>query len=79
LDGKDTTDKAIKQQIDKIKEDIDQNFVSKFEIAAQNVIQYIMQSRHTDVITKLRQLLLDLLITGYTFFRVKESSGGNNI
>mgnify|MGYP003446338713 FL=1 len=38
-----------------------------------------MQSRHTDVITKLRQLLLDLLITGYTFFRVKESSGGNNI
>ena len=79
IDGKDTTDKAIKQQIDKIKEDIDQNFISKFEIAAQNVIQYIMQSRQTDVITKLRQLLLDLLITGYTFFRVKESSGGNNI
>lgn len=79
LDGKDTTDKAIKQQIDKIKEDIDQNFISKYEIAAQNVIQYVMQSRHTDVITKLRQLLLDLLITGYTFFRVKESSGGNNI
>ena len=79
LDGKDTTDKAIKQQIDKIKEDIDQNFISKYEIAAQNVIQYIMQSRQTDMITKLRQLLLDLLITGYTFFRVKESSGGNNI
>jgi hypothetical protein len=79
LDGKDTTDKAIKQQIDKIKEDIDQNFISKFEIAAQNVIQYIMQSRHTDVMTKLRQLLLDLLITGYTFFKVKESSSGANI
>ncbi len=79
LDGKDTTDKAIKQQIDKIKENIDQSFISKFEIAAQNVIQYVMQSRQTDMITKLRQLLLDLLITGYTFFRVKESIGGNNI
>lgn len=79
IDGKDTTDKAIKQQIDKIKEDIDQNFISKYEIAAQNVVQYIMQSRQTDMITKLRQLLLDLLITGYTFFRAKESSGGNNI
>ena len=79
IDGKDTTDKAIKQQIDKIKEDIDQNFISKFEVAAQNVIQYIMQSRQTDMITKLRQLLLDLLITGYTFFRVKESSAGTNI
>ena len=79
LDGKDTTDKAIKQQIDKIKEDIDQSFISKFEIAAQNVIQYVMQSRHTDMITKLRQLLLDLLITGYTFFRIKESSSKTNI
>ena len=79
MDNKDTTDKAIKQQIDKIKEDIDKNFISKFEIAAQNVIQYIMQSRQTDVITKLRQLLLDLLITGYTFFKVKESSSGTNI
>jgi hypothetical protein len=38
-----------------------------------------MQSRQTDMITKLRQLLLDLLITGYTFFRVKESSSGTNI
>lgn len=79
LDGKDTTDKAIKQQIDKIKEDIDQSFISKFEIAAQNVIQYVMQSRHTDMITKLRQLLLDLLITGYTFFKIKESSSKTNI
>ena len=79
IDGKDTTDKAIKQQIDKIKEDIDQNFISKFEVAAQNVIHYIMQSRQTDMMTKLRQLLLDLLITGYTFFRVKESSAGTNI
>ena len=79
LDGKDTTDKAIKQQIDKIKEDVDQNFISKYEIAAQNVIQYIMQSRQTDMITKLRQLLLDLLITGYTFFKVKESGSGTNI
>ena len=79
LDGKDTTDKSIKQQIDKIKENVDQNFISKFEIAAQNVIQYVMQSRQTDMMTKLRQLLLDLLVTGYTFFRVKESQSGTNI
>ena len=79
IDGKDTTDKAIKQQIDKIKEDIDQSFVSKFEIAAQNVVQYIMQSRQTDMITKLRTILLDLLLTGDTFFRAKESASGTNI
>jgi DNA-directed RNA polymerase specialized sigma54-like protein len=34
LDGKDTTDKSIKEQIDKIKKNINQNFISKFETAA---------------------------------------------
>ena len=79
VDGKDITDKAVKNQLDKIIQDIDQSFVSQYEIAAQNIIQYIMQSRETDLITKLRQLLTDLLITGYTFFRVKSSQSGSNI
>ena len=79
IDGKDITDKAIKQQLDKIIQDIDQSFVSQYEIAAQNIIQYIMQSRETDMITKLRQLLTDLLVTGYTYFRIKSSTNGTNI
>ena len=79
IDGKDITDKSIKQQLDKIIQDIDQSFVSQYEIAAQNIIQYVMQSRETDLLTKLRQLLTDLLITGYTFFRVKSSLSGTNI
>lgn len=79
IDGKDITDKAIKSQLDKIIQDIDQNFVSQYEVAAQNIIQYLMQSRETDIVTKLRQLLTDLLITGYTFFKVKSSTGGTNV
>ena len=79
IDGKDITDKSIKQQLDKIIQDIDQSFISQYEIAAQNIVQYIMQSRETDLITKLRQLLTDLLITGYTFFRVKSAASKTNI
>ena len=79
IDGKDITDKAVKTQLDKIIQDIDQSFISQYEIAAQNIIQYIMQSRETDLLTKLRQLLTDLLITGYTFFRVKSSLSKTNI
>lgn len=79
INGKDTTDKAIKQQLDKIIQDVDQSFISQYEIAAQNIIKYVMQSRETDLLTKLRQLLTDLLITGYTFFRVKSSTSGSNI
>ena len=79
IDGKDITDKSVKQQLDKIISEIDQTFISQYEIAAQNVIQYVMQSRETDLITKLRQLLTDLLITGYTFFRVKTSPSKTNV
>lgn len=60
-------------------EDINTSFISEYEIAAQNVIEYIMQSRATDMITVLRELLLDLLITGYTFYKVEPSPEGNNI
>jgi hypothetical protein len=38
-----------------------------------------MQSRDTDMLNKLRTLLLDLLITGYTFYRVKPTVENNNI
>lgn len=79
IDGKDITDKSIQAQIDNIIQDIDQNFISKYEIAAQNVVQYVMQSRETDMITKHKMLLLDLLITGTPFFRVKETNSHTNI
>ena len=79
IDGKNITDKSVKSQLDKIIQDIDQSFISQYEIAAQDIVQYIMQSREADLITKLRQLLTDLLITGYTFFRVKASESNTNI
>lgn len=79
ISGQENTDTHIKEQIDKIKEDLDQNFISEYEIAAQNVIQYILQSKDIDMITKLRMLLLDLLITGYTYYQVKPTLANNNI
>nr|DAT00295.1 MAG TPA: portal protein [Caudoviricetes sp.] len=79
VNGKDITDKAIKDQLDKVIEEIDQNYISKYEIAAQNVVQYVMQSRETDMITKHKQLLLDVLISGTPFFRVTETPSKENI
>lgn len=79
VDGKNITDVLIEQQLKRIVEDINTNFISEYEIAAQNVIEYIMQSRDTDIITALRDLLLDLLITGYTFYKVEPTPEGDNI
>lgn len=79
INGKDITDITIKQQLDKLISDLDQSYISEYEIAAQNIIEYIMQSRETDIHTKLRMLITDLLVTGYTFFRTKTSTSGTNI
>ena len=79
INKRDNTDNLTKQQLDKIIQDIDQSFISQYEVAAQNILEYIIQSRETDLVTKLRQLLIDLLVTGYTFFRVKQSINKSNI
>lgn len=79
VNGKDIDDGLIAQQLKAIVDDINNSFVSEYEIAAQNVLQYIMQSRDTDLVNKLRDLLFDLLVTGYTFYKVKSTVEQDNI
>lgn len=79
LNGKNNDDQLVAQELKRIKDDINNTFVSEYEIAAQNVLEYIMQSRDTDITTVLRDLLLDLLITGYAFYKVEPTIGNNNI
>ena len=79
INGKPINDGLVQEQLKRIKEDLNNNFISEYEIAAQNVVEYIMQSRETDIITVLRGLFLDLLITGYAFYKVEPTVGNNNI
>lgn len=79
INGKPTNDSLVEQQLKSIIDNINTNFISEYEVAAQNVVEYIMQSRDTDMITILRDLLLDLLITGYAFYKVVPTVGNNNI
>ena len=72
-------DQSIERDMQQLVEDLKDGFVSKFETAAQDVIQYVMQSREADIITKHKTLLLDLLITGYTFYRTKPTASGANV
>lgn len=77
--GKQQNDGLIEQQLKQLIEDLNKNFISQYEIAAQNVLEYIQQSRDTDLITALRDMLFDLLVTGYAFYRVKPTVDNNNI
>lgn len=79
LGSKDMIDLNIKEQLDKLIEDINENFISEYEIAGQNVIEYIIQSRSIDLITKLKQLFVDILVTGFAFYRVLPSPSGKNV
>lgn len=79
ISGKKVEDPIYSEEIKKIVGDLDMNYISNFEIAAQNVLEYVMQSRSIDFKNKKRQLMLDLLISGYTFYQAHKSSKGNNI
>lgn len=74
-----TIDQSVQKSLEKLIEDIKNDFISDYEIAAQDVIEYCIQSRHTDLANKLRIMLLDLLVSGTAFYKVKPSSENTNV
>lgn len=70
-DGKETVaDSFFADEIEKLKKDISNSFISEYEIAAQNLMAYFKQSRNLDVKNKMRELFTDLLICGLAYYRL---------
>lgn len=69
-------DVAIENELAKLKDEISRTFVSEFEIAAQNVLQHLIQSKSVDMYHKLKTLFLDILIAGQCFYKVKTRHKG---
>lgn len=63
-------DPIIEKELQDIRDSVNMSFISNYEIAAQDIIQYILQSRKIDFKTKIQQLVLDLLIAGENYYRV---------
>ena len=74
-----TIDQSVQKSLEKLIEDVKNDFISDYEIAAQDVIEYCIQSRHTDLANNLRIMLLDLLVSGTAFYKVKPSSENTNV
>ena len=72
-------DAGVQTAIDSLKEDLNTSFISNYEVAAQNVIEYILQSEDISIKDKLRQLCLDVLISGQDYFKSSPTSAKNNI
>lgn len=62
-------DLVIKKYIEQVKESTEKNYISNFEMAAQDIVEFLLQDRDVDFKNKLKILLLDLFITGETYYR----------
>ncbi|MBQ8132478.1 MAG: hypothetical protein IJ193_08305 [Bacilli bacterium] len=64
-------DPFIEKEMQRIQSEIENTFVSDYEIAAQNILAYIRSSRNIDLKNKMRELFTDLLIGGICYYRTK--------
>lgn len=71
-------DSVIEEELRAIQNAVDLHFVSNYEIAAQNIIQYVLQSRRMDFKNKLQQLILDKLIAGESYYQVLPTASKKN-
>lgn len=71
-------DSVIEEELKAIRNAVDLHFVSNYEIAAQNIIQYVLQSRRIDFKNKLQQLILDKLIAGESYYQVLPTASKKN-
>ena len=72
-------DPFFQKEIDKIKKTVDRSYVSEYETAAQNILNFIKNSRDIDLKNKMRELFTDLLVSGLCYYRVKPSGSGSNL
>lgn len=68
-------DGFIKNRINRIKDEANNSFISEYEIAAQNILNWCVQSKQIDIYEKRRQLDTDLLTTGECYYRAEVTKG----
>ena len=78
-DNQQKVDPITVERINNIKESINKNFISEFEIAAQRLIKYFSQSRNIDLNLKKRLLYTDLLVSGTVYYKEYPTPNGENI
>ena len=69
-------DVEIQRELDELTDSVNRNFISEYEIAAQNLTQHILQDRRIDFTNKIEQLFLDILISGEGYYRALPTYSG---
>lgn len=72
-------DELMANEVRKLVQDTNINFISEYEMAAQDVIKWILQSRSIDIYNKRRMLMQDVLTAGQCYYRTTLTPDGHNI
>lgn len=67
--------KTVESDLNKLKQQVERDFISEYEIAAQNMIDFFLQSREIDLNTRRETLFKDILVGGQAFYRTYIKAG----
>lgn len=73
-----SNDPLIQNELKKLIDDLQINFISEYEIAAQNIVNYTMQARDIDFETKKALVARDLYISGTSYYKVNKTKSGDH-
>lgn len=65
-----TKDAFIENELKNITDSVSRSYLSNYEIAAQDICEYVLQNREIDFKNKIEQLILDLLIAGQAYYKI---------
>lgn len=69
----------LQNEMQKLQDHLDQHFISEFEIAGQNIVDWAIQSRNIDFLNKRKTMLTDLAVSGTTYYRTLENISKDNL
>lgn len=61
---------ASEEELEKLKSDINKDFISEYEEAAQYMLTFFVQNRDINLSFKLKTLFLDMLVAGQCYYEV---------
>lgn len=78
-DKESSIDPFIEKEMQKLVNNINESFVSEYELTAQNLLKYFKSSRNIDLDNKMQSLMIDLCVGGTGYYRVRPSLSRDNI
>lgn len=74
FDGSEFSKNKLLKEVNDLQEFLEHSFISEYEIAAQNIVDWSLQNRDIDFVNTRRIILTDLLITGTCYYRALENT-----